>query len=219
MDVRRNWSATVGMVAAVALTWPIDATAAPAWRFHLEEATIADVQRAIRIRQITATQLVSLYFKRIEAYNGTCVKGDIDPATGLMLGDIAPIENAGQVNAYMTLNIRGKRSKTDTADNDPKLLDALEVARAQDDYFARTGRHRPQHARWAILQSIRHQAHSWRIEFRLGRRDCGKPCDLRLGHRHRRVRAQSIIGECPGRHGGDAGAYQPRRHRAFVVFT
>jgi amidase len=140
MDVRRNWSATVGMVAAVALTWPVDATAAPAWRFHLEEATIADVHRAIRIRQITATQLVSLYFKRIEAYNGTCVKGDIDPATGLMLGDIAPIENAGQVNAYMTLNIRGKRSKTDTADNDPKLLDALEVARAQDDYFARTGR-------------------------------------------------------------------------------
>ena len=40
-------------------------------------------------------------------------KGDVDPATGLMLGEITPIENAGQVNAYMTLNIRGKRSKTD----------------------------------------------------------------------------------------------------------
>jgi len=26
-----------------------------------------------------------------------------------MLGEITPIENAGQVNAYMTLNIRGKR--------------------------------------------------------------------------------------------------------------
>ena len=28
---------------------------AQAWRFHLEEATIADVHRAIRARQITAT--------------------------------------------------------------------------------------------------------------------------------------------------------------------
>jgi hypothetical protein len=74
--------------------------------FHLEEATIADVQRAIRAKEITATQLVNLYFKRIEAYNGKCVKGDVDPTTGLMLGDLTPIENAGQINAYMTLNIR-----------------------------------------------------------------------------------------------------------------
>jgi Asp-tRNA(Asn)/Glu-tRNA(Gln) amidotransferase A subunit family amidase len=109
-------------------------------RFHLEEATIADVQRAIRSKQITATQLVQLYFKRIDAYNGTCVKGEVDPATGLMLGDLTPIANAGQLNAYMTQNIRGKRSKSDTADNDPKMPDALEVARAQDAYFARTGK-------------------------------------------------------------------------------
>jgi Asp-tRNA(Asn)/Glu-tRNA(Gln) amidotransferase A subunit family amidase len=115
------------------------AKAASAPRFHLEEATIADVHRAIRAKEITAEQLVQLYFKRIEAYNGTCVTGEVDPATGLMLGEIAPIENAGQVNAYMTLNIRGKRSKTDPADNDPKMLDALETARAQDEYFARTG--------------------------------------------------------------------------------
>src|SRR5262245_15484390 len=124
---------------AVALLLAIDANAQPAWRFHLEEATIADVHRAIQAKQITAEQLVSLYFKRIEAYNGTCVKGEVDPATGLMLGEIAPIENAGQVNAYVTLNIRGKRSETDPADNDPKMPDALETARAQDEYFARTG--------------------------------------------------------------------------------
>ena len=110
-----------------------------AWQFHLEEATIGDVHRAIHAKQITAEQLVSLYFKRIEAYNGTCVKGEADPATGLMLGNLTPIENAGQINAYITLNIRGKRSKTDRADNDPKMSDALEVARAQDAYFARTG--------------------------------------------------------------------------------
>jgi amidase len=123
----------------VAVHLALISTAASAAQFHLEEATIAGVQRAIRAKEITAEQLVQLYFKRIAAYNGTCVKGEIDPATGLMLGEITPIENAGQLNAYMTLNIRGKRSKTDPADNDPKMLDAFEAARAQDEYFARTG--------------------------------------------------------------------------------
>jgi amidase len=129
----------IGAAVLCAAHLAVVAKAASAPRFHLEEATIADVHRAIRAKEITAEQLVQHYFKRIEAYNGTCVKGEVDPATGLMLGDIAPVENAGQVNAYMTLNIRGKRSKTDPADNDPKMPDALETARAQDAYFARTG--------------------------------------------------------------------------------
>src|ERR1700757_3113987 len=129
----------IAAVALYAVHLAFMAKAASAPRFHLEEATVADVHRAIRAKEITAERLVQLYFKRIEAYNGTCVKGEVDPATGLMFGEITPIENAGQVNAYMTLNIRGKRSKTDRADNDPKMLDALETARAQDEYFARTG--------------------------------------------------------------------------------
>src|SRR5579871_6391407 len=133
----RNLRSTISMLgvgAAVlcATHLALMAKAASAPRFHLEEATIADVHRAIRARVITAEQLVQLYFKCIEAYNGTCVKGEVDPATGLMLGEITPIENAGGVNAYMTLNIRGKRSKTDPADNDPKVPDAFETARAQD---------------------------------------------------------------------------------------
>ena len=137
----RSTMSVLGIAAAVvcAAQLALTANAASASRFHLEEATIADVQRAIRAKEITAEQLVQLYFKRIEAYNGTCVRGEVDPATGVMFGDITPIENAGQVNAYMTLNIRGKRSKTDPADNDAKMLDALETARAQDAYFARTG--------------------------------------------------------------------------------
>jgi amidase len=139
VDVQRISFAVLGIAASLLLTRPTPASAAPAWQFHLEEATIADVHRAIRGRQITAVELVNLYFKRIEAYNGACVKGDIDPATGLMLGDLTPIENAGQVNAYMTLNIRAKRSKTDRIDNDPNLPDALEVARTEDAYFERTG--------------------------------------------------------------------------------
>src|SRR5450631_3507990 len=109
MDAQRVCFAMLGIGAILLLLRPIEVSAAPAWKFHLEEATIADVHRAIRAKQITAVQLVNLYFKRIEAYNGTCVKGEVDPVTGLMLGEITPIENAGQVNAYMTLNIRGKR--------------------------------------------------------------------------------------------------------------
>ena len=137
----RSTISMLGIGAAVlsAAHLALMAKAASAPRFHLEEATIADVHRAIRAKEITAEQLVQLYFKRIEAFNGTCVKGEVDPATGLMFGEITPVENAGQVNAYTTLNIRGKRSKTDPADNDPKMLDALETARAQDAYFARTG--------------------------------------------------------------------------------
>ncbi len=129
----------IGVASVLAPHVTSGVSAAEGWRFHLEEATIADVHRAIRAKQITAAQLVNLYFKRIEAYNGTCVKADVDPATGLMFGDLTPIESAGQVNAFMTLNIRGRRSKTDKADNDPKMADALETANAQDAYFARTG--------------------------------------------------------------------------------
>src|SRR5262245_63587661 len=137
----RSTISMLGVAAAVLGTahFALTTKAAYAPRFHLEEATIAGLHRAIRAGEITPEQLVRLYLRRIEAYNGTCVKGEVDSATGLMFGEITPIENAGQLNAYMTLNIRGKRSKTDRADNDPKMLDALETARAQDDYFARTG--------------------------------------------------------------------------------
>jgi Asp-tRNA(Asn)/Glu-tRNA(Gln) amidotransferase A subunit family amidase len=65
---------------------------------------------------------------------------------------ITTIPNAGQINALSTLNLRPAnrkalgfdarkaRSMTDAADNDPKMLDALEVAAAQDKAFAKTGK-------------------------------------------------------------------------------
>src|SRR5712691_8216428 len=102
-------------VAAFALgLWSVTAVAAEKRPFLVEEATIADVHRAILARQLTATQLVNDYLKRIAAYNGTCVKGAVDPATGFQLGDIEPRAHAGKLNALITLNLRGKRSKTDT---------------------------------------------------------------------------------------------------------
>ena len=63
-----------------------DGSAAETKGFRLEEATIADVHRAFRAKKLTAAQLVNLYLKRIKAYNGTCVEGALDPATGIALG-------------------------------------------------------------------------------------------------------------------------------------
>ena len=115
--------------------------------FVVEEATIADIQGAIVEKTITATSLVHMYLDRIRAYNGTCV----EQPEGL-LGVISPIENAGNLNALITLNLRPStrhamgfddrkaRSLTDPADADPAMPDALEVAAALDAHFSSTNR-------------------------------------------------------------------------------
>jgi Asp-tRNA(Asn)/Glu-tRNA(Gln) amidotransferase A subunit family amidase len=118
--------------------------------FRLEEATIAGVHRAFRAKGLTATELVNRYLERIRAYNGVCVSGDVDAAIGLQLGDITPIPNAGQLNAFITLNLKeDKRTKlgfpdklkrTHTGRDDAKYPDALDRARLLDRYFARTGK-------------------------------------------------------------------------------
>ena len=96
--------------------------------------------------QITTVGLVELYLKRIQAYNGTCVS---EPQG--ILGPIATIPRAGQINALATLNLRPAaraswgfdarkaRSLTDRADASPNMPDALEVAAAQDRQFKQTG--------------------------------------------------------------------------------
>ena len=124
----------------------VTAGAAAVDPFSIEEATIADIQKAILSKQVTTTQVVELYLTRIKAYNGTCV----DEPQGL-LGPITPIAHAGQINALGTLNLRPARRKawgfddhkarsmTNPADNDPAAPDALETAAAQDRELARTG--------------------------------------------------------------------------------
>jgi amidase len=124
-------------------------TAAKQAAFRVEEATIAGVHRAFRAKKLTATELVSRYLERIRAYNGVCVAGDLDAATGLQLGDITPIPNAGQLNALITLNLKEdkriklgfpeKLKRTHSGRDDAKYPDALDRARELDRYFARTG--------------------------------------------------------------------------------
>jgi Asp-tRNA(Asn)/Glu-tRNA(Gln) amidotransferase A subunit family amidase len=115
--------------------------------FHVEEATIADIQRAILAHQVTATDVVKMYLARIKAYNG--------PGVDMPQGRLGPsqfIAHAKGINALDTLNLRPAtlqamgfdthhaRSMTDKVDNDPNMPDALEVAAREDAAFAQTGK-------------------------------------------------------------------------------
>jgi amidase len=144
---RTTASALLAGIAGIsAIAASADAAAPRASAFHLQEATISQIQTAILTKQITTVQLVNFYLARIKAYNGTCVK----QRDGI-LGVIETIPHAGQINALSTLNLRPAtrkamgfddrkaRSMTDAKDNNPNMPDALEVAAEQDRQFARTG--------------------------------------------------------------------------------
>ncbi len=119
----------------------------PQARFQLQEATIAQIQRAIQAGNLSTVGLVELYLRRIQAYNGRCVN---EPQG--ILGPITTIARAGQLNALGTLNLRPAtrrawkfddrkaRSLTDAADDNQAMPDALEIAAAQDRRFKTTGR-------------------------------------------------------------------------------
>ncbi len=138
--------ALFAMLLSLAIGTPTHAAPMPG-KFHLQEATIQDIQQSIQSGSLTSTDIVTLYLKRIKAYNGTCVK----QPQGI-LGPIETIPNAGQINALSTLNLRPKtrakwgfdarkaRSMTDSVDNNPDMPDALEVAAAQDAYFRQNGK-------------------------------------------------------------------------------
>src|ERR1700736_5128880 len=143
-NIRSNVRVLTALIAASAAVGAQHRSPA---RFHLQEASIADIQRAILAKKITSVGLVELYLKRIKTYNNACVS---EPSG--ILGPITTIPHARQVNALSTLNLRPAtrkawgfderkaRSMTDMDDNNPHMPDALEVAAAQDRQFKRTGR-------------------------------------------------------------------------------
>ncbi len=128
----------------VAQTVSLAAQGPPA--FRLEEATIDGIQSAILKGELTSTQVVQLYLKRIKAYDGPCVEQPEGP-----LGPFTTIKKAGQINSMITVNLRPAaraalglgprkaRSLTDSLDDNPAMPDALEVAAKQDAHFKSTG--------------------------------------------------------------------------------
>lgn len=135
------------LTAFIAIAVSLGAQSKPPAKFHLQEASIADIQRAILAKQITSSALVELYLKRIKAYNNACVN---EPAG--ILGPVTTIPHAKNINALSTLNLRPgarrkwgfddrkARSLTDGTDNDPKMPDALEIAATEDRYFQQNGK-------------------------------------------------------------------------------
>jgi amidase len=135
------------LVALIAVSATVRAQQQSPAKFHLQDASIADIQRGLVAKKITTVGLVELYLKRIKTYNNTCVSEPMG-----ILGPITTIPHARQVNALSTLNLRPParktwgfderkaRSMTDMDDNNPKMPDALEVAAAQDRQFKQTGK-------------------------------------------------------------------------------
>jgi amidase len=135
------------LVALIAVSATVRAQQQSPAKFHLQDASIADIQRALVAKKITTVGLVELYLKRIKTYNNACVSEPMG-----ILGPITTIPHARQVNALSTLNLRPParktwgfderkaRSMTDMDDNNPKMPDALEVAAAQDRQFKQTGK-------------------------------------------------------------------------------
>jgi amidase len=144
-----GWNASfrICLAALIAASINISAQHQSSAEFHLQDASIGDIQRAIAANKITTVGLVQLYLKRIKTYNNACVSEPMG-----ILGPITTIPHARQINALSTLNLRPPtrktwgfddrkaRSMTDALDNDPKMPDALEIAAAQDRQFKQTGR-------------------------------------------------------------------------------
>jgi Asp-tRNA(Asn)/Glu-tRNA(Gln) amidotransferase A subunit family amidase len=88
------------------------------FQFHLLEATIPDVHRAIREGQITCRGLVQAYINRANAYNGTCNR--------LVTEEIAPdfLPNFSEYQAAM-------KSTAERPDSDPAKTPPVEFGRME----------------------------------------------------------------------------------------
>jgi amidase len=73
--MRRRWQRDIYgclMLLVVTTLFNAGSLRARQSKFHIEEASIEDIQKAIRSGQITCEQVVQAYFSRAKAYNGSC---------------------------------------------------------------------------------------------------------------------------------------------------
>ena len=79
------------------------AAAAGGFRFHLQDATIDDIHRAIRDGQITCQGLVQLYLNRAKAYNG--VADELVTQDGASIPAAPGVVRAGSALQYPTATV------------------------------------------------------------------------------------------------------------------
>ena len=96
--------AVVALVAGVLISTRTVETQAPPWRFHLVEATIADVHRAIREGQITCRGIIQAYVNRAKAYNG--VAHQLVTADGAPIPDAPGVVRAGAPLKFPTATVK-----------------------------------------------------------------------------------------------------------------
>ena len=99
LSSRRYGIGSMGALsAALGIAWMMGTAAAAAQgAFQVEEATIADIHRAIRQGETTCVQVVEAYVERARAYNGVCTQlvtadgGPVTPGPGAVRAGV-PIQ-------------------------------------------------------------------------------------------------------------------------------
>src|SRR3954451_196413 len=118
MSFARTGFVFAAALSAIAVTGnELRAQEAP-FQFHLMEATIPDVHRAIREGQITCSGLVEAYIKRANAYNGTCNR----LITEENVSDVLPNYSEYKSAVEATANLR---------DSDPAKTPPVEFGRME----------------------------------------------------------------------------------------
>jgi len=80
-----------------------------------------DVHRAILARQLTATQLVNTYLSASMPITDLRQRGRRFPRPAFSSATSSRSSTPASSTLLITLNLRGKRSKTDSADTDPNM--------------------------------------------------------------------------------------------------
>lgn len=102
---RLSGRSTISAAAVLFATFPMWAQQGP---FRVEEASITDIQSAIRAGRTSCTQVVQLYLDRAKAYNGACTEllttdgAPIPPSTGMVRAG-APIQYPTKTVAASTV--------------------------------------------------------------------------------------------------------------------
>ena len=159
------------------------------FQFHLMEATIPDVHRAIQEGQITCRALVQAYVNRARAYNGTCNQ--------LVTEEMAPtyLPNYSEYKAAVTATAQpaARRSAQDAADRvRPHGADRLRSERAA------AVRHDGRHSQRRPGARARDDQHPRRA----------------VGDLQGRLRSASLGGPAAGRRAGGLRGVPPAAGRA-----